>query len=306
MRLTAGAHTDAGLRKRVNQDAFGARIVASGSYEAALLVACDGVGGMSEGELASGAVVCAFLDWFGAHMAELVLGSLSEADILAQWQRLAREVNACVYRCARSKGARIGTTATVLLGTPERVMVMNVGDTRLYLADRERLTLLTKDHTLVQREVDRGLLTPEAARTDRRRNILVRCIGAEQTVAPDYYTSALRSGCVYLLCTDGLRNVLEPRELYEGVRPERLEGGERASDLLRSLVETAKHRGERDNITALLLHANGAPPPPERTVDLEDTLKLCFSKVAVQEEAKTLWRDWREKQGVPWQRGAKL
>lgn len=297
MSLTAGAHTDVGIRKTVNQDAYGARIVASGMNEACLLIVCDGVGGMSEGEIASGVVVCSFLDWFDEHLAEIGLDSLSETDVLAQWQQLVRDANACIFGYAQKKGVHIGTTATVFMSVLDRVMVMNIGDTRLYLADQDGLEQLTKDHTLVQQEVDMGVLTPEAARTDRRKNILIRCIGVEETAAPDYYRSRLRPGCVYLLCTDGLRNVLDARELYEGVRPERIKRGERAPDLLRNLVETAKSRGERDNITAVMLYVDRSANLLERTVELEDTLKLCFSKVRVQEEAKILWRGWREKNG---------
>ena len=296
MRLTAGAHTDVGIRKTINQDAFGAQIVASGMNESCLLIACDGVGGMSEGEIASGVVVCSFLDWFNEHLAEIALDRLTEADVLTQWHQLVQDANSCILNYAQSKGVHIGTTATVFLTMLDRVFLMNIGDTRLYLANQGRLEQLTKDHTLVQQEVDRGTLTPEAARVDKRKNILIRCIGVEKTVTPDYYSSKLQPGCVYLLCTDGLRNVIDAQELYEGVCPERIECGEHPVDLLKKLVEIAKSRGERDNITAIMLYVDRSTDLSEQTVDLEDTLKLCFSKVRVQEDAKTLWRIWHENQ----------
>lgn len=296
MRLTAGAHTDIGIRRSVNQDAFGAQIIASGMYEACLLIVCDGVGGMDEGEIASGVVVCSFLDWFEKHMSEIVLDSLTEEDILTQWQQLSQDANSCIFSYAQSKGVHIGTTATVFLTAMDRVLVMNIGDTRLYRANQERLEQITKDHTLVQQEVDLGILTPEAARTDKRKNILIRCMGAEETVSPDYYTSRLQPGCVYLLCTDGLRNVFDSHELYEGIRPDRVERGERISDLLKTLTEAAKHRGERDNITAVMLYVDCSSDSLEQTVDLEDTIKLCFSKSRTQEKAKALWYSWRERQ----------
>lgn len=291
MRFTAGSHTDIGTRKTVNQDAYGLRVVESGLCELAFAVVCDGVGGMSEGEVASGVVVCSFLEWFEGHMAQLFLDGLSEDEVLKQWDQTAQRANACIFAYGKEKQEHIGTTATVFLAVYDRVFFMNIGDTRLYRADQEGLHLLSKDHTLVQQEVEQGMLTPEEARADKRKNILTRCLGAEARAVPDFYSDRFCPGSLWLLCTDGFRNRLEENELYRGVSPERVRRGEDISELLRRLTQTVKERGERDNITAAAIYMDETADSLEQTVDLEDTVNLRCVRERIQPEAIQLWRD---------------
>lgn len=292
MRLAAGAHTDIGTRKNQNQDAYGLRVVENDLCESALAVVCDGVGGMSEGEIASGVVVSAFLEWFGTHMVQLLIGGLTQEEMFAQWLEIARQANDCIYQYGRGKGLHVGTTATVLLLMGRRAFVMNIGDTRLYCIDQSGLRQVTTDHTLVQREVEQGLLTSAEARVDKRKNILIRCLGAEKEAKPDFYSGVVRPGSIYLLCTDGLRNVLEPEELQHGVAPGRVERGEDLTGLLQALVELSKSRGERDNITAAAFYVPRGCQSDEQTVDLEDTVRLRYAKERVEPEAQQLWTSW--------------
>lgn len=294
MALFVGAYTDIGTRKANNQDAYGLRVVENELWENAFAIVCDGIGGMSEGEMASGVAVQAFLEWFDTHVTELFVGSLTQEDIFAQWEELACRINTCVFRYGEGKGLHVGTTATVFLAAQGQGFVMNIGDTRLYGLDREGLRQITKDHTLVQQEVDQGRLPPEAAQTDKRKNILVRCLGAEAAARPDFYSGPIRSDSVYLLCTDGFRNTLAPEELSAGVNPSGLTEGVALTATLRSLAELAKSRGERDNITAVALCIRPEPDRMEQTVDLEDTIDLRYAKEFLQPEAVCLWQAFRE------------
>lgn len=289
MALAAGAYTDVGTRKNINQDAFGLRIVSNGLDESAIAIVCDGVGGMSEGEIASSVVVCAFLDWFQASMSQLMTGGLTEADIFRQWGEITNKANLGLLDYAGAKGTSIGTTATVLLLAQGRAYAMNIGDTRLYHMAAKQLRQVTRDHTLVQQEVERGLLTPEAARHDRRKNVLIRCIGAEAGAKPDYYSSAQVPDSVYLLCTDGFRNVLEEKELCQALQPRRFPCREDLEEQLRNLGETVKSRGERDNITAVTIRMGKQNAAMEDTIDLESTIRLLCKRERIQPEAEELW-----------------
>lgn len=294
MRLLAGAHTDVGTRKTINQDAYGLRVVENGPWQMAFAVVCDGVGGMAEGEVASGVAVRAFLEWFESHMAELFLDLPSEGEIFEQWRRTAGLANTCIYEYGQEKGVHIGTTATVLLMVRDEAFAMNIGDTRLYCVERDRLRVVTKDHTLVQQEVEQGLLTQEAAGSDKRRHILTRCLGAQARVVPDFYSGSVRPGSVYLLCTDGFRNAQDPKELLEGLDPLRVEQGRELSALLQDMTGTVKGRGERDNITSVALYFPAGEDPMEQTVDLEDTVDLRLARESIRPEAEKLWMRFSE------------
>ena len=145
----------------------------------------------------------------------------------------------------------MGTTLTMLLLYDGHCVTANVGDSRIYEISRADIRQLTKDHTLVQREADSGLLTPEQAETDRRRNILYQCLGETLGLAPDILEQDVRPDSVFLLCSDGFRHQLPPREMREALwkaAGKRRGGMEHA---LSTLARRAMDRGETDNITAV-------------------------------------------------------
>lgn len=288
MAFSVGAYTDVGIRKKINQDAYGLRVVESGPYELGFAIVCDGVGGMSEGELASGLVVCAFLEWFQVHMTELLMNSISQEELFHQWTSTVYTTNHILLKYAKEHNLNIGTTATLLLISHNRIFAMNIGDTRLYQIYNKKLSQITKDHTLVQEEVDQGIITSEAAITDKRKNILTRCIGSTTKIFPDFYSGNIYSGSTYLLCSDGFRNVLTPQEIYSSIASSCKNNGE-LSNCLRNLAELAKRRGEKDNITAIAVHAEFDHDSFEQTIDLEDTINIVHIKNHFQAEAEQLW-----------------
>lgn len=288
MAFSVGAYTDAGIRKKINQDAYGLRVVESGPYELGFAIVCDGIGGMSEGELASGLVVCAFLEWFQVHMTELLMNSISQEELFHQWTCTIYATNRILLKYAQEHRLNIGTTATLLLISHSRLFAMNIGDTRLYQIYNKKIEQITKDHTLVQEEVDQGIITLESAITDKRKNILTRCIGLESKISPDFYSGDIHSGSIYLLCSDGFRNVLKPQEIYHNIALSG-ESNNELSNCLRNLAETAKRRGEKDNITAVALRIESNHDFFEQTVDLEDTISIVHIKNHFQAESAQLW-----------------
>ncbi len=111
---------------------------------------------------------------------------------------------------------------------------------------------LTEDQTFVQREVKRGTLTLEQAKTDKRRNMLLQCVGASKVVEPVVMISETEVGA-YMLCSDGFRHRITAEEIYESLKPTNLINKEAMHNRVQYLIEQDKARGEKDNISAVLI-----------------------------------------------------
>ena len=274
MGTIAVAKTDIGLRKSSNQDAYGVRIACNGPGEIAFAVVCDGVGGLTDGEVASSTVVHALLRWFDGALPELFTCRLTPETLYQAWSGVLREVNGRIYHHAGVGEGRMGTTVTALLLLNGSYYALSVGDTRLYRMDRGSLLQLSRDHTLVQREVELGRLSAEQAGRDPRRGVLVRCVGGETAVTPEYYTGRIEPESSYLLCTDGFYRSLTERELWCNLEPQALHTIAEGERILLRLMSAAKERGERDNLTAVVLRVDDAVGESEETIDLENTFTI--------------------------------
>ena len=140
----------------------------------------------------------------------------------------------------------------MLLLFQNRYYITNVGDTRAYLAAGQ-LRQITKDHTVVAREIERGSMTQEQARLDPRRNVLLQCVGASPVIDPDFFSGEARPGSLFLLCSDGFRHEITEQEIFSRLNPAilRNENDMRAGAV--SLVELNKQRQEQDNISIALV-----------------------------------------------------
>lgn len=251
MRVIAAAETDAGICKPVNQDGYCIKIAQTPAGQIALAVVCDGMGGLEKGELASATVVRAFSAWFDQTLPEL-LPELDWMRISEMWRDMIRAADEQLHAYGAAHGLELGTTVTAMLVYGGKYLIAHVGDTRVYEVGGV-LRQLTEDHTVVAREVQAGLLTPEAAELDPRRNVLLQCVGASEQMQPDIFGGDLDASACYLLCSDGLRHVVQPQELREYTRPDRMQSEQTIRTSLRYLIDLAKYRAEQDNITALLL-----------------------------------------------------
>ena len=128
-----------------------------------------------------------------------------------------------------------------------------MGDSRVYQLGG-RLSQLTKDQTYIQREMDMGRMTPEQARTDPQRNVLLQCVGAGQYLEPDFYSGNVQAGENYMLCSDGFRHVIKEQELYQYLNPAAADTPKKMQDCIRYLTDLNKHRKEQDNISVVLIH----------------------------------------------------
>ncbi len=238
--MKAWGLTDIGNVREVNQDTY--RIQCRDDGTAGVFLVCDGMGGANAGEVAS------------TMAAEALLNALSDS-----WQRGgSREglrqayaaANETVFDAAQSNEdyAGMGTTMVTAVCAGDRALIANVGDSRAYFLDENGLRQITEDHSLVGELMKRGDLTPYQASRHPSRNVITRAIGADASVRCDVFEETLQPGQFLLLCSDGLtREVTEPEIYYEIFQAEHPETA------CRRLVDLAKNRGGRDNITLLLI-----------------------------------------------------
>lgn len=244
------AATDVGLVRPSNQDSFGARAYTTKLGKVVLAVLCDGMGGLAKGEVASWTVVNAFFKWADRKLPFLCETEITDSAIRSDWTGIAAECNEKIKAYAASNRIRMGTTLTAILLTEDRYFLINVGDTRAYeITNAARL--LTKDQTLVAREVELGHLTAEQARRDSRQNVLLQCIGASESVYPDMFFGDTRPHAVYMLCSDGFRHEITAEEIWQCLNPDVMRTADEMKRNMNILIELNKERKERDNITVV-------------------------------------------------------
>ena len=205
-----------------------------------MFIVADGMGGHNAGDYASKVTVETML-------AEMQ--SSFEKNPTLIFRRAIEEANELIRRRAGEdkKLEGMGTTVVVASCMGRFLQVANVGDSRLYVVNRE-IRQITRDHSLVEEMVRMGGLDRADARNHPDKNIITRAVGAEDHVEPDFFTVELREGDTVLMCSDGLTNMLEDEEIrmiISGAR-DLVEKAER-------LVEAANANGGRDNISVILI-----------------------------------------------------
>lgn len=252
MNFIISATTDIGTTKNTNQDSYGTRVFTTNLGKIAFAVLCDGMGGLSKGEVASASLVNAFLRWTEERLPVLCQTGITDSAIRTDWVGIATEYNEKIKaygkRCGLASG--VGTTVTVMLLTSERYYILNVGDTRAYEIC-EWVTVLTKDQTVVAREVEQGILTEEQAKTDSRRSVLLQCIGASDDVYPEMFFGDTKLNAVYMLCSDGFRHEITEDEIYSYLNPGVMTDENGMKHNMDTLIEINKQRKERDNISVV-------------------------------------------------------
>lgn len=253
MQFVVTADTDVGTSKRTNQDSVLVKHASTNLGEVVMAIICDGMGGLSKGELASATVVRAFSEWFDREL-PLELKNLDMQIVASKWCLLLKTLNARILEYSASmQGESMGTTFSGILMVGEEYVIVHVGDSRVYHISSS-LVQLTTDQTFVAREVARGTMTLEQAKTDKRRNMLLQCVGASKVVDPQVILGKVEKG-VYMLCSDGFRHEITKQEIYESLNPINLMSKSTMHSNTKYLMELVKKRGERDNISVILVKA---------------------------------------------------
>lgn len=253
MHFIATADTDIGISKDTNQDSALIKHAKSDGKEILLAVICDGMGGLSKGELASATVVRAFAKWFDEEL-PYELNNVDLQVIGAKWSLLLKELNVQILEYSKENNIDgVGTTFSGILFIDDQYVIGHVGDTRVYHIGAS-LIQLTTDQTFVAREISRGTMTLEQSRTDKRRNLLLQCIGASKAVEPQLICGKAEKGA-YMLCSDGFRHEISEAEIYESLNPINLMNKDAMHNNAKYLIEQVKKREEKDNISVLLIKA---------------------------------------------------
>jgi serine/threonine protein phosphatase PrpC len=252
MKCTAVGLTDVGRRRQSNEDCY---LVDSAL---GLFVVADGMGGHNAGEVASGEAVDALHGMVKREeeglrsLEELAAADGGKAASFALHKTLRvveSAVQAATYMVfglgqANPEQRGMGTTLSVLLVRGGYAITAQVGDSRIYMLRDHTVEQLTEDHTLVQWQLKKGLITEEEAKVSRQKNVITRAVGSREYVQVDTRSFPVFHGDRFLLCSDGLHGYLEPFEVG-GLMEGSLE------QVVERSIAMANQRGGRDNITAI-------------------------------------------------------
>jgi len=235
--------SDPGMVRAQNQDAYQ---VVQLDRNTLLGVVCDGMGGAKSGNIASSLAVDVFVE----EIRHTWTSYMDQEKVDQMMKSAAKLANFTVFDQSQQfeEFDGMGTTLVAVLIRGKTATVLNVGDSRAYKIDRGGIRQITRDHSLVQLMVDRGELTPEMARTYPGKNFITRAIGTEPIVISDIYHLDAQRGDFFLLCSDGLSNMMDEQEiLFEVLH------GVNKQNCCQRLLEIAKNRGAPDNVTSVLI-----------------------------------------------------
>lgn len=237
--------TDPGRVRTNNEDC----VAASDTHGLAVLA--DGMGGYNAGEIASAMAVSFIATEMGAWLLEAGRSPASQ-DVKRALEATVTQANVSIYNAAVANVQFSGMGTTIVVGVfePSRIVLAHVGDSRCYLLRDHRLTQLTRDHSLLQEQLDAGLITQDLAKIATHKNLVTRALGVDPGVLVDVQECVPREGDVYLMCSDGLSDMVDD-DTVQALLDVPVPLAERAQ----SLVRAANTAGGRDNISVILAQA---------------------------------------------------
>lgn len=250
MAFLTAHHTDVGIKKKTNQDALLLKTAKTPKGPVGLFIVCDGMGGLSHGELASATLIRGMAEWFDAEMPRLSHSEHIEEEIYSEVENCIKQLNEKILHYGDTSKVKLGTTMTALLILHDKYYIAQIGDSRAYSISNS-VNQLTKDQTLVAREVARGNLTDEQAKIDPRRNVLLQCVGATKEIEVDFSTGDVQANTIFMLCSDGFYHQIKEEELALNLKPEAIENNQQLKGKVIQLVELVKARKEVDNISVV-------------------------------------------------------
>ena len=160
--------------------------------------------------------------------------------------------NLKIIEYSRKQRLKLGSTCTVAVIFDNTMLIVHVGDTRVYCIS-DNITKLTVDHSLVQLEVSQGILKPEEAEIDPRRNVLIQCIGVDANCEPDVIYRTVKKDEIYLVCSDGFRHEVQADELFSLYKNNVNDSEKDLEKVTSSIIDLVKERGETDNISCIAI-----------------------------------------------------
>ena len=250
-RIDIASRTDEGQVRDHNEDFI------SDNPTLGIAVLADGMGGLNAGEVASSMAVHLLMQELisfrlGESALPAELGHIeSELPIEAQVVRRTVEMaNDAVFHSSQTQPQHkgMGTTVVVSLFYDNKVAVAHIGDSRVYVFRKNSLEQVTKDHSFVQELIDKGLYTKEEARVSDKKNVVTRALGVGPFVEVECHEYETQVGDIYLMCSDGLHDLVPDADIERAFR----ELGGNLNELANYLVELANANGGKDNISVIL------------------------------------------------------
>lgn len=241
--------TDPGRVRGHNEDCVESR------PELGIVVLADGMGGYNAGEVASGMATSLIAAGLTSAWKKDVLSRLDRDGSMALSRNIlqaqVRLANTAIYEAAQKDPhcAGMGTTLVACLFYDNFLTVGHIGDSRLYRMRNDALEQVTRDHSLLQEQIDSGLITKEDARSSHNKNLVTRALGIDPDVETEIHTYDVQEGDIFLLCSDGLNDMIEDDEIQMTLIALRSN-----LDLTaQQLVQAANDAGGRDNVSVMLV-----------------------------------------------------
>jgi len=246
---------DAGRARSNNEDSV---VVDEGC---ALAVLADGMGGYNAGEVASSMATSFISTELGRWLREAG-AQAGDHEVRRAMDICVDNANRAIFNAANSNPqyAGMGTTLVVAAFRDSQLLVGHVGDSRAYRLRGGRIQQITRDHSLLQEQIDAGLITPEQAAFSTNKNLVTRAVGVEDTVLLETHVHEVQPGDLYLLCSDGLSDML-PDPSIERI----LCTAAALQGICQALIEAANDAGGRDNISVILVRSQGGATPAGRS-----------------------------------------
>ncbi|MDO8813303.1 MAG: Stp1/IreP family PP2C-type Ser/Thr phosphatase [Gallionella sp.] len=247
------SQTNPGMVRSHNEDSV-AQDAACG-----LVVLADGMGGYNAGEVASGIAVSVVMTEICQHLQNTSPTDRDDATGDELGALLLRDnickANASIFQAAQSQPQYAGMGTTIVSGLfyDNRVVVGHVGDSRMYRLRGETLETITRDHSLLQEQIDGGMISIEDARLSKNKNLVTRAVGIDAEVEPEIHVHDVQVGDIYLLCSDGLNDMVEDEDIQSTLYAMQ-------SNLplaTEQLIQMANDNGGRDNVSVILVKVKG-------------------------------------------------
>ncbi len=237
------AHTDPGRVRDNNEDSV------TFDASAGLAVLADGMGGYNAGEVASAMATTFIRSELGRWLHEAG-DQASARDVRRAMDICADNANRAIFNAANANPqyAGMGTTLVLAVFQEDRLMLGHIGDSRCYRLRGAELSRITSDHSLLQEQLDAGLITPDEAATSPHKNLITRALGVEDAVLLEVNEHRIVPGDLFLLCSDGLSDMMDDDAIAAILRSDAA-----LPDRATRLIESANANGGRDNISVLLV-----------------------------------------------------
>jgi serine/threonine protein phosphatase PrpC len=248
--------TDTGKVREHNEDTIAL------DPDIGLLVLADGMGGYNAGEVASGIAVKTIVNLVREAVEREDLAASDALTGLSRRSIVLRDAiqraNKIIYQTARTQPQceGMGTTVVAALFHDDHVTIAHVGDSRLYRLRAGRFEQMTLDHSLLQELVDRGFYSPEEAQRAANKNYVTRALGVEPSVEVGLREESVEKGDHYMLCSDGLSDMVEDADIHLTINT----FGDNLGSVAKHLIQLANDNGGRDNISVLLAQVLDAFP----------------------------------------------